>query len=450
MFYDELRNADVPIAGNDDETHLAVRLTETARRVLPVLRLYSSWLLLNTHLLEGLTTDDILKDAIDEFWRIYAKTVDLIAAVFPIWDLEDLDEVSYLLEEDADTLGFKPINDAKTTKVWYNANTGTVKPRFCDRGVKRLTTDDETMARVKDFLVDGLYLANDDENAPIKLRGTRILHRNVEDVELPAIPALQKTQTTKVADELPQKPALKATYAAAAANGPPTKPSAPANLPNGTHSQDARLSRMVDDLVDEPEANNPVTPPQHHASHPAVVTRGDVSYSSALAGSTPDFAKMHVPEYGAYQPKPIGTPASVSGPAAVLRTTPKTATAAGGKSMGLHSVSSIWNDVSSSSANFPAGLPTGTLGSPAQMHSRGHSRVNSASSVRSRTSQGMIADSWSSLESGAPRVNGLGAGSNVASPLLFGAGGGVWSTGAGTGGGGSAYRAGSPPDGQGG
>ena len=115
----------------------------------------------------------------------------------------------------------------------------------------------------------------------------------------------------------------------------------------------------------------------------------------------------------------------------------------------LQSVSGLWNGTAAQpmSSAFPAGLPTGTLSSPQQVMRHGHSRVNSASSMRSKTSQ-HVGDSWSSLESGGnmqPPVNGMANGgiadgytnfseSNTVSPLLFGAGGGIWSTGATNGG----------------
>lgn len=468
VFYDDLRSVDVSMADEDDEgLQLGTRLTDITRRVLPALRLYSSWLLPMTHLIEGLASDDLLKDAADQLWPIYAKVIDLVAAIFPIWDLEDLPEVTYMLEEDSETLEFKPLVNEKTNKIWVDKQSGAAKPRFSDRGVQRALVDDEMLARIKEFLVDGLYLANDDDLAPIKLRGTRILHRDAEEPEILPMISIRPTAGANATNEDPIQSLPKAkplTYAAAAANGP-AKASARAPMPNGVSSSSAtrhaQLSRMVDDLVEEDDSNNPVTPPQQHSSNPAVMTKGDVSYS-VLPGSTPDFAQMPNYSYQAQQ-KPIGSgPGMTVSPPSVR--TPKNAVS-GTSIERLQSVSNLWNDVpqSSTSSHFPAGLPTGTLSSPAQVNSRGHSRVNSASSIRSRASQNLnmgIADSWSSIES-APRAampNGLAPGfgtpvgglqqsniSNVASPLLFGAGGSLWSTSPT-----AAYRNVSPPNGQGG
>lgn len=451
VYYDDLRSVDLTGESEDDDLDLVTRVTDIARRVLPALRLYSSWLLTMTHLLDGLSGDDFLKEAIDQFWPIYAKVIDIVAAIFPIWDLEDLDEITYMLEEDADTQQFKPLVNERTNKIWCYKTTGQAKPRFFDHGVERASTDEEMLARVRELLSDGLFLANDDDTAPIKLRGIRILHRDAEEpevlpetVKLPVPPTNEKTA---VAD----KPAPKAkplSYAAAAAANGPGKRVARASGPNGVNgpqnSRHAQLSRMVDDLVDDDEGHNPVTPPQQHAANPAVVTKGDVSYG-ALPGSAKGFAQMPNYAYPAQQ-KPIGTGTGHKSTPPARRTPQHSA--AHMSTDWRRPMPTLWNDYpsqnASSSSNFPAGLPTGTLGSPAHMHSRGHSRVNSASSIRSRASQTLnmgIADSWSSIESAprsavpnglAPPVSGAAFGaqeqSNVASPLLFGAGGGLWST----------------------
>ena len=86
---------------------------------------------------------------------------------------------------------------------------------------------------------------------------------------------------------------------------------------------------------------------------------------------------------------------------------------------------------------IPTGFPVGSLASPPLEH--GHTRVGSVNSVRSRTSQN-VGDSWSSLEglpqgtgmvqapvTNVPQLPGLG-GAYGDGQLLFGAGGGMWSS----------------------
>ena len=448
IFHEDLKSVRGADEEDDEDVDLAKSLTPVSRRLLPTLRLYGIWLLPATPLLAGVANYDLLRDAVDNFWHIYAQTVDLMAAVFPVWDLDDLGELGYLLEEDVDTIAFKPLEDDKTMKVWRNKQTGTTKPRWSDNGVVQATRDHEMLARIKDLLADGVSLATYEAQAPLKMQGMRILHRDAEDVPTLTVeaPKASTQPPAKINGDVakPMQPPKPTSYAAAARSG--GKPAGQQKAPNRVQSatsRDAQLTRMVDNLVDDSESNNPVTPPQQHRSNPAVVTNGDVSYSS-LHGKTADFApppNMHAP-----QQKPIGSGRGMT-PSPAVRT-PKD----GNRNTSaerLQAVSSLWDNApqSSMSPHFPPGLPTGTLGSPAQMNTRGHSRVNSASSIRSRTSQGYNAvgmgDSLSSLDS-----SHRGQIQNVASPpLLFGLGGGPWSSGAAF----TGYRNNnSPPNAQGG
>ncbi|KAK5163483.1 uncharacterized protein LTR77_010665 [Saxophila tyrrhenica] len=414
VFYDDLRAIDLNNMNIDEDddnaAHLMSRLTKTARRILPMLRLYSAWLLPMVNLLDGLSSDE-LKDVIEQFWSIYAKAVDLVANVFPIWDFDDLPEITYMLEEDAETRGFKPLMDEPTNGIWYDKNTGEEKMRFSSLGVHRASVDGEMLARVKGFLVDGLYLANDNDQAPIKLRQSRILHNDAQDVETPmpvfpkkAAPAPATNNGVTSKSPAPTKPI---SYAAAASSNRPVKATARNAQSSGDHpgpkvSRHAQLSRMVDDLVgDDDDGNTPTTPPQQHTSNPAVVNGGDVSYS-AMHGNG-GLGQMPTYAYTAKQ-KPIGAGPGMDITPPNIRT-PRDATMSRPTDP-MQSVASLWNDnPAPHSSPFPSGLPTGTLGSPAHFNSRGHSRVNSASSIRSRTSQTTqaansgLADSWFSSDS---------------------------------------------------
>lgn len=446
-FHEDLRAMDIN-EDEDDEVDLTKRLSPISRRLLPTLRLYGIWLLPATPLLAGVANYDILREAVDSFWHIYAQTIDTMAAVFPVWDLDDLGDLGYLLEEDADTVAFKPLEDNKTLRVWRDKQTGQVKPRWSDQGVVRNTEDVEMLARIKDLLADGVSLATYEEQAPLKMQGMRVLHREAQDVEMLAIEAPnQPAETAAKVNGHFQKPVqpMKPTSYAAAARGP-AKAQAQPRKPKGTStasSRDAQLSRMVDNLVDDSESNNPVTPPQQHRANPSVVNNEDPSYSG-LRDSTADFARP--PNFYEPQQKPIGSGRGMQSPPAVR--TPQNSATRNTSAERLQAMSGLWDNAaqSSMSPHFPPGLPTGTLGSPAQVNMHGHSRVNSANSLHSRTSQGYqnagVADSWSSMDMG---QKGPGM-SSVASPMLFGLGGGPWSNGGAFG----AYRNTSPPNGQGG
>jgi hypothetical protein len=403
------------------EVDLTNKILVASGRVLPALRVYSCWLYQNYQLLLGLKSDASLAASIESFWKSYGRTLDLVASNFSIWDLETYSPVPYMLEEDVGTLGFEPLIDrsgGKVNKVWKHMPSGTTKPRFSDRKITRFSPAEEMLCRVYGFLEDGLYFAHDLDESPIKIKGDRVFYGNGDEIEQLLMPVTIKKPVTKVAPE--SRPALvnkPLSYAKAAANGkaqasrpvaPPSR--APAFTQSQSHgTQDAQLSRMVDDLVDDDEAKDPITPPQQFITNPAVVqTNGDsASESSPNHVKTNGTAQQQRSRSGSKYP----------------------------------SVSSLWP----SSPVVPAtvsprtsiGFPISSLASPP--HDHGHSRVGSVNSVRSRTSQN-VADSWSSLE-GLPQGTGMAV-AQVASAaklpglggvygdgqLLFGAGGGMWSS----------------------
>ncbi|KAK3071872.1 hypothetical protein LTR53_007863 [Teratosphaeriaceae sp. CCFEE 6253] len=462
IFHDTIRGLAAEIAGAED---LAPKLSSVVRQLLPALRLYSSWLMCNLHLVAGLDSDDFLGDSIKALWTAYARAVDVLADedVFGVWALDDFG-ITYMLEEDVDTLGFKPLLDGQQVHRNWTTTGGMSKPRFSDAGLVRASDDVEMLARVKDLLEDGSYLAHEAQDAPIGIVGDRIYYGQA------LLDALAAAEEAKNRPPPPPKIKAKApplSYAAAAkSNSAVKKPSTRASngLPSAStttsRSRQDQLARMIDNLLDDDDGNNPVTPPQQHVAHPAVVTNGDTHYNvTHYAGQHAEFTSVP-----SYQPKlpsagpiaPPSQPIPIAAPSSV-RTPRQSLTASSVER--LQSVSKLWNEPGHPSSGFPSGLPMGTLASPPTLHQRAsHSRVNSANSIRSRTSHGMnVGDSWSSLES-TPAVRGPqtpqkqanGAidgyanfsASHVASPLLFGAGGGIWSTGQ-TGNG--AYRNVSPP-----
>ncbi|EMC92340.1 hypothetical protein BAUCODRAFT_38393 [Baudoinia panamericana UAMH 10762] len=444
-FYDDLCNA---ARKTTDDDNLASNLTVTSRLLLPALRLYSSWLTSNIALLAGLAEDDFLKDAIVDLWAAYAHATDILAddQLFGVWALDEY-EVDYMLEEDADTVGFHPLHQPPQL-LWKNwrAADGTLKPRFSDANVVRFPPDKEMLARVKGLLDDGSYLAHEEKAAPIGIVGGRIYYgTGLTD----ALAAEEEARKNPPKTSRPVKATPKPlSYAAAAANGStPTRarngvPKS-GHISNGSQSRSAQLKHMIECLVDDREHDSPTTPPQQHTQRPAAVTHGRPNsigthdnHNDFSANVTSYQLKQQTP----VQPHPVRAATRPTPPA--LRT-PRNAPSARSSEC-LQSVSDVWNDTAmSTSPHFPVGLPTGTLGSPAQVTRQAHSRVNSANSIRSGSSQHLptAGDSWSSLESApavqyaaGPNVGAIHAYSNftssdLARPMLFGAGGGIWSPG---------------------
>ncbi|KKA21903.1 hypothetical protein T310_4067 [Rasamsonia emersonii CBS 393.64] len=132
------------------------KVTVVARRVLPALRHYSSWLLTNSAELvaQRQDKDTSLAVQIKEFWKIYANTLTLLASTF---DVANLPDIEYLLEEDEETLGFKPLVNDATSRRYLDAK-GQQKPRMLDPGVERNHPNLEMLYRIREFVIDGLDL----------------------------------------------------------------------------------------------------------------------------------------------------------------------------------------------------------------------------------------------------------------------------------------------------
>lgn len=135
------------------------KITAVTRRVLPGLRQYSSWLSCNAGILAAQIGDNTLNVQIKELWKIYANTLTLLTATFSTSSLPVID---YLLEEDEDTIGFKPFESENTYRRYFipdpPSEKRVFKPRFHDETVKRQHPNLEMLGRVRELLTDGLTL----------------------------------------------------------------------------------------------------------------------------------------------------------------------------------------------------------------------------------------------------------------------------------------------------
>ncbi|KAJ6034522.1 hypothetical protein N7499_001727 [Penicillium canescens] len=132
------------------------KVTVVARRILPALRHYSSWLLTNSQSLaeQKEEKDSALSIQIKEFWKIYAGTLSLLASSF---DVVRLPEIDYLLEEDEESLGFAPLDQDATSRRYIGGG-DLAKPRMHDLGVERSHPNMEMLYRIREFVIDGLDL----------------------------------------------------------------------------------------------------------------------------------------------------------------------------------------------------------------------------------------------------------------------------------------------------
>ncbi|KAJ4373231.1 hypothetical protein N0V83_003524 [Neocucurbitaria cava] len=263
---------DVRHQNGDRTTQLSDKITAVARRILPGLRLYSTWFsrywqVLNANIANTLTTVDV-----QELWKAYAATLTLLASSFPV---DKLPGDSYMLEEDTETIGFQPLISPDTMKVWYDGDT--LKQKWTD--LERNHPNVEMLMRVRDLLIDGLHLTQN-ANAPLDLDGTRFIYREEGlPSELLASPTNQSHGSpvlpVPTADmplfpsENPIPDDQKSHSVAAASDSAST-----------TLAKDNAMHRMVDDLVGaddgldplvEEDENIPPTPPEQTFEDTAVV-----------------------------------------------------------------------------------------------------------------------------------------------------------------------------------
>ena len=152
----ELERFAIEESSSKDKKNGPDKVTVVARRILPALRNYSSWLLTTCDFLvaQKEEKDSSLSVQIKEFWKIYASTLTLLASTF---DVVHLPEIDYLLEEDEESLGFAPLDQAATSRRFVGHG-DQLKPRMTDPGVERSHPNMEMLYRIREFVIDGLDL----------------------------------------------------------------------------------------------------------------------------------------------------------------------------------------------------------------------------------------------------------------------------------------------------
>jgi hypothetical protein len=382
----------------ENHTHLstlASKLTDLTRHLLPTLRLYSTWLLSNAHMVAAQVGDEPIQQAMHRFWHTYCKTLSLMAANF---SFRELREVEYQLEEDVNAFGLKPLDSNRSRKIWLNEATGQPKPKYNDDSTIRLDITQEMLGRIRELLFDALLLAVDQE-VPITFDGLQFVHQDSRsadgalayaNVEVASsrpssIGALPVTAPAK--DAAPERSSMAATSPAPITNS--TKPL----------NREAQLVQMVDDLVGPDE---------------------DDTIISDMPEQPFGFASTTGHESGAH-PRGVSprNQRAIRSPELRTEAWPLPLSPTDAPSQRLHTVSSIWN-----------AEPVRET-SPLR-RSNAHSRVNSIHSVRSPL---LHSDGLSWFEPSQNAYNGdryqsfSESYAGMQSPLLFGAGTSPWSTG---------------------
>ncbi|KAK6534791.1 hypothetical protein TWF281_006091 [Arthrobotrys megalospora] len=141
----------------DSKENVADLVSAVTRRMLPSLRLYSAWLLISHHILVNETNDMSLNVQVKQLWQTYATTLSLLQSTFP---MSTLSQSPYLLEEDDDIAGFKPLMDTSESRRLGKGAAGV-------QG--RDHPNQESLTRILYLLEDGIELCTAG-NVPIDVK----------------------------------------------------------------------------------------------------------------------------------------------------------------------------------------------------------------------------------------------------------------------------------------
>ena len=133
-------------------------VTTIIRRILPALRHYGSWMRSNIGVLVGYMepgAPDNLPTVIKVFFDTYASTMTCLATIY---NAESLPLIEYLLEEDTDTILFKPFDEVRKDRQLHESSTA-VKEKFHTHGVERYHPNIEMLGRIRDLVFNAVMLA---------------------------------------------------------------------------------------------------------------------------------------------------------------------------------------------------------------------------------------------------------------------------------------------------
>ncbi|KAL8634036.1 hypothetical protein Q9189_000282 [Teloschistes chrysophthalmus] len=215
-------------------------LPPIARRLLPCIRYYQSWLTSRAALLSIHLSDAVMGPLVQELWAVYAAT---LSSLVSITNFEDIPRLDYLLEDDEEVLGFRPLQDGQPEQRYIDMVSQKPKPKCQAKGVKRHHPNIEMLCRVRDFVEDALELVQSDEDV-LRLE--------------PSQPSLRNTEYTQQ-EEVPHPQNIHNRDAES------TTDDAGSVAPSTSLSLGTSMNQMVDDLVDQDLSNDPAPPSTHAA-----------------------------------------------------------------------------------------------------------------------------------------------------------------------------------------
>jgi hypothetical protein len=233
------------------------RLTPIMRRVLPALRQYSIWLVSQVSLIIAPLERGATNIHIKELWKMYADVLTQLVNVFPPLEIKS---VRYLLEEDENTIGFKPFWDPKYPQdcnPYLDDVSHTLKSRLTDHGVERHLPVMEMHSRIRDILLCGLVLQAQDQypDVPMTVRDGVFVYIEeglpMANVTSP-VQSFPPSHTPNITAQTSTQPDVHQKV-----NGNTLVVPARSIAASDSHaSTDNEMNRLVDDLV-EPPKNKP-------------------------------------------------------------------------------------------------------------------------------------------------------------------------------------------------
>ncbi|KAL8942095.1 MAG: hypothetical protein Q9216_001861 [Gyalolechia sp. 2 TL-2023] len=205
------------------------------RRLLPSLRYYQSWLLCRAALLSAHLGEPKMLSLIQIFWTTYAEVLRLMSLTTRF---ADLPRHEYLLEEDEEIIGFRPLQEGALQQKHLIPNSMSRKPKCNEQGVKRHHPNTEMLCRIRDFVEDAIELAHS-EFVPIDFAHDA----GSFSLKAPFSGENQSTSTTAHETNIPQP---EDTVPLDAESTTDDAVSQGASLPL---SHSATMNQMVDDLV---------------------------------------------------------------------------------------------------------------------------------------------------------------------------------------------------------
>jgi len=133
---------------------LGTLVTPSMQRILPVLRLYSSWLSRNADVLSN-NIDVNLQPLQAKFWTCYAQVLSMINATFPPQHLPQ--PLAYMLSEDEDTIGLIALHCDENRAVWFDGTE--LRTKWHEVPTQHRNGSTEMLARIRDLLAVGVGFA---------------------------------------------------------------------------------------------------------------------------------------------------------------------------------------------------------------------------------------------------------------------------------------------------